>query len=207
MDWISNCLVALSMSIDAMCVNATNGINEQGIKWWKLVLIGLIFGIFQFVMPTIGYFLGYSFKDVLSNVIPYIAFALLLLLAIKSFIEWLKDYLEAKKEVKNNSENIEITAEPQQIEEKKKKISFWNVMFQAVATSIDALCIGFTYIGLSILDAMLVFIVIGVTTFILSSLTGLFGKQIGSKIQKFGSLIAAIVFLGLAIKTLVGAFI
>lgn len=86
------------MSVDAMTVNATNGLTEKGMRLWKMIVISLSFGIFQFVMPTIGYFVGYLFRDQLAKWIPWIAFALLLFLGLKSFIDWLKEYCERKKE-------------------------------------------------------------------------------------------------------------
>ncbi|HBS10615.1 MAG TPA: manganese efflux pump MntP, partial [Firmicutes bacterium] len=72
----------------------------------------------------------------------------------------------------------------------------------AIATSIDALCIGFVYIDYSLINALIVFSCIGVITFIISSLTGIFGKSIGKYIEKWAGLVASIVFLTVGIKIL-----
>lgn len=184
-DWINTLLTSVSMSIDAMTVNATNGLKEKGMPIWKMLLISLSYGIFQFLMPCIGYFVGFSFKEQLEKYIPWIAFTLLGLLAVKSLIDWLKDFK------KNEEEKIE-----------SKKIGFLEVLLQDVATAIDALCIGFVYLELSIGNALIVFSIIGITTFVLSFLSVLLAKQIAKHLEKWAGLIAAIVFLAVGLKIL-----
>ncbi len=186
MDWLNIILVSLSMSVDASIVNITNGIKEKNIPIIKLCFIAFIFGLFQFLMPLLSYLIGYSFKNYFETYIPWISFILLSILAIKSFIEWLKD----------QKDSLEIKAD------NKNKLSFFNIFLQAIATSIDALCIGFVYIDYSLINALIVFSCIGVITFIISSLTGIFGKSIGKYIEKWAGLVASIVFLTVGIKIL-----
>ncbi len=185
-DWINTLLTSVSMSIDAMTVNATNGLKEKNMPIWKMILISLSYGVFQFIMPCIGYFVGFSFKEQLEKYIPWIAFILLGLLAVKSLIEWIKEFKEIKEE-----ERIE-----------EKKIGFLEVIWQDVATAIDALCIGFVYLELSIPNAMIVFTIIGVVTFILSFLSVLLAKQLAKYLEKWAGLIAAIVFFAVGLKIL-----
>lgn len=185
MDWINVVLTSVSMSVDASTVGAVDGVNEKGMKKTKMALIALSFGLFQFVMPTIGYFLGFSVKDYIEDYIPWIAFSLLLILGIKSLIDWIKEM--------RNKEKDEIESKP---------ITFKMVMIQSVATSIDALCVGFVFLDLAIYQAMLVFTIIGVTTFILSFLAIFLGNKISAILEKWGSLIAAIVFVAVGLKIL-----
>lgn len=131
-------------------------------------------------------FIGFKFKDILSLYIPWIAFVLLFLLGAKSFYEWGKEFT-SKEEVNNDNKNLSIL----------------NILVQGIATSIDALCIGFIYIELSIPNALIVFSIIGITTFILSTLTGIFGKSVGKYLSKWAGLIAGVVFLFIGIKILV----
>lgn len=190
MDFLNIFLVSLSMSVDAMTVNATNGIKNENIKKYKLVLIGLVFGVFQFVMPLIGYFIAYSFRQYLDNIktaIPWIAFALLMFLAINSFVEFIKERKAKDDELAPKDGD---------------HISLWTIFTQAVATSIDALCIGFVYCTSTIPDALIIFTCIGVTTFILSALTGLFANKLAGILEKWASLIASIVFVIVAVKIL-----
>ena len=83
-----------------------------------------------------------------------------------------------------------------------KKIGFLEIIFQSIATSIDALSIGFIYLSLPLIDAMVTFSVVGITTFVLSLLATILGKVIGSKIQKIAPFISAAIFLALSIKFL-----
>ncbi len=188
MDWINVSLTSVSMAVDAMTVGAVDGIQERRMPLWKVLLISLLFGIMQFLMPTIGYFVGYSFRDILESYIPWIAFVLLTLLSIKSLVDFIKDR-KAKKEENPKAEET-------------RKISIPEILLQGVATSIDALCIGFVYLNLEIPQAMLVFGIIGIVTFALSFLTTLFGSKVAGKLEKWAGLISAIVFFAVGLKIL-----
>ncbi len=208
MDWVSVVSVSISMSVDAMTVNATNGIKEVGIKKWKLIIIALVFGIFQFAMPTIGYFISSTFKDYLTGVkivIPIISFCLLFLLSMNSLREWIKDFKAEKKERERQKKIASgeiVETEEDKKEKEHKKLSVWNILVQGIATSIDALCIGFAYMTLSIPNAMIFFGIIGVTTFVLSMITGLFGSVLAKYLERWASLIACIVFFLVGLKIL-----
>lgn len=188
MDWINVFLTALSMSVDAMTVGALDGVQEKGLSFKKSALIALTFGLFQFLMPLIGYAIGFSFQEVLEAWIPWIAFALLTLLSLKSFFEWFKNYRAYKR------------GEGEAISPHKLKIQ--EILVQGVATSIDALCIGFVYLSYPLNNALIVFAIIGITTFVLTLLTSYFGSKIAGKLERWSSLVAALVFLAIGLKIL-----
>lgn len=187
MDWINVSLTSLSMAVDAMTVGAVDGIHEKKMPLWKVFFIALLFGIMQMLMPIIGYFIGYSFKEQLETYIPWIAFALLTLLSLKS----LYDFIAERKDKENQKE-----------EREEKMLKIPEILLQGVATSIDALCIGFVYLNLEILEAMLVFGIIGIVTFVLSFLTTFFGSKVADKLEKWASLISALVFFAVGLKIL-----
>ena len=187
-DILTMILTSVSMSIDAMTVNATNGLEEKTIKQGKMVFLSFLFGLFQFGMPFLGYFVGQTFEQYVSAYIPWIGFGLLMLLGIKSLVDWIKETVERKK---GGSE-----------EPREKEISVGRMFVEAIATSIDALCIGFAYMWLPIGEAMLFFGVIGITTFILSYLSILLAKWLAKWLQNWAGLLAAAVFMGIAIKIL-----
>ena len=187
-DILTMILTSVSMSIDAMTVNATNGLEEKTIKQGKMVFLSFLFGLFQFGMPVLGYFVGQTFEQYVSAYIPWIGFGLLMLLGIKSLVDWIKETVERKK---GSSE-----------EPRKKEIGVGKMLVEAIATSIDALCIGFAYMWLPIGEAMLFFGVIGITTFILSYLSILLAKWLAKWLQNWAGLLAATVFMGIAIKIL-----
>ena len=187
-DILTMILTSVSMSIDAMTVNATNGLEEKTIKQGKMVFLSFLFGLFQFGMPVLGYFVGQTFEQYVSAYIPWIGFGLLMLLGIKSLVDWIKETVERKKGG---------SSEP-----REKEISVGRMFVEAIATSIDALCIGFAYMWLPIGEAMLFFGVIGITTFILSYLSILLAKWLAKWLQNWAGLLAAAVFMGIAIKIL-----
>lgn len=185
-DWVNTVSISVSMSLDACSVNAANGIKEENIKPIKLILISLCFGVAQFLMPLIGYLVGLSFKQYIESFIPWIAFGLLLLLSIKSLIDWIKEIKQ------KNEEEVK----------KEKRIKISEILIQTVATSIDALCIGFVYIDSPITEALIIFTVIGLITWALSFLTGFFSKYLSKLLNKWSGLIASIVFFAIGLKIL-----
>lgn len=201
-DWINSILVSVSMSVDCMTVGATDGIRYPKLRKRRIFLLSFFFGFFQYLMPTLGYFVFYlimhfSLNDLiiekLDTFIPWIAFALLTLLGIKNIIEWIKERKE-----KEEDEEIVIAS----------SIPFKDIILQSIATSIDALCIGFVYSPLqySVLESQIVFLLIGGITFLLSSITTLTGKKIGRYLVKWAGLIAGIVFIGIGLKILLESF-
>ena len=110
-------------------------------------------------------------------------------MSLKTLFEAIKDIIKAKKDGENCDKAV-------------KKIGIVEIILQSIATSIDALSIGFVYLSLSIGDAMITFSVVGITTFILSLFATILGKLIGCKIQKIAPFISAAIFLLLAIKFL-----
>lgn len=193
MDYLSAFTLGISMAADAMCASASDGIKDNKMTKVKSILIPLSFGIFQFGMPVIGYFLGYLFKDYITDYIPWIAFAVLLFLSLKSFYDGIKEYIERKK----GKSQEEIVSE--------KRITIGEILIQDIATSIDALTIGFITVNKEIYEAMITFVIIGVVTFIFSLICLLLGKKIGDKVEKIAPLISGLIFLGLAIKFLIEA--
>jgi putative Mn2+ efflux pump MntP len=191
-DWVDASLTSASMAVDAMTVNATNGLKEKNMPIWKMIVLSCLFGLFQFAMPVAGYFIGFALKDYISPYIPWIAFSLLTLLAIKSFVEWFKEYRKIRKD------GCQICKEA----ENPKKIGPGTAIVQAIATSIDALCIGFVYLNLPIDEAMLIFGLIGIVTITFSFITVFLAKFLASKLEKWAGLIAAIVFLAVGLKIL-----
>ena len=100
-----------------------------------MIVLSCLFCTFQFGMPVIGYFIGTAFKEYIEDAIPWIAFGLLTLLAIKSLVEWIKDFRKIKKE------GCQVCKEA----ETPKKIGPGTAIVQAIATSIDALAVGVAF--------------------------------------------------------------
>ena len=184
-DWINTMTVSVSMAVDCMTIGAADGVQHPEMKKRKIFFLSFIFGLFQGSMPIIGYFIGFSFRDALEKYIPWIAFGLLSLLGIKSIVSWIIERVKKKKGEE---------------EEEKKELTIPTILLQGIATSIDALCIGFIYLSYPIPEAMLVFGIIGVVTFALSVLATFLGRLLGKFLENWAELISGICFILVGLK-------
>ena len=83
-------LTGVGLSMDAAAVGMTNGLNEPKMRLTKILLIALFFGVFQGVMPLIGYFAGTLFAEAVASIAPYVALVLLGFIGGKMIYEALK---------------------------------------------------------------------------------------------------------------------
>ena len=186
-------LIGIALSIDACAVtiaNCTSCKNKltKKIEWSMPVC----FAVFQGVMPLLGYFLGYLLKDYFTSVTKFISAGIFFILALKIIIDVIKDKINDKKV-------IEVCKL-----ERKNNLSFFVVMIQAVATSIDAFAIGITFVNLTF-SVIIAVLIISAITFTLVSLALLFGKKLGKLFGDYAVYLGAIILFGLAIKSLIEA--
>lgn len=80
-------LIALGLAMDALAVSICKGLSMKKMNWKSAIIIALYFGIFQAVMPIIGYFLGTTFSDFVKNVDHWIAFTLLAIIGVNMIKE------------------------------------------------------------------------------------------------------------------------
>lgn len=111
-------IIGIGLAMDAFAVSICKGLSMKKISIKKTVIIALYFGIFQGLMPLIGFLLGKGFEDFVVSIDHWIAFILLLLIGINMI----------KEAVKKEEDG-----------EKNEDISFKTMIVLAVATSIDAL--------------------------------------------------------------------
>lgn len=127
LEYASLVLTSLSLGSDAFCVSVSDGLVYENIKKKQMVFIAIIFAILQGCMPIIGYYSGMAFYDFIKDVDHWIAFGILLLLGLKMIIEGINGLKKREIQV-------------------VKKFSYKEVAIQGVATSIDALVMGFAFI-------------------------------------------------------------
>ena len=191
-------LLGVALSMDAFAVSITLGLTCNDINKKRIIFVALIFGIMQAIMPSIGYWLveiisnivgstsGATAGKIMSDVVSWIAFVLLLIIGLKMLIEGIK-------ELKKSEEEKEI-----------KSFSIKEVLYLGFATAIDALGAGVAlHSGLSNNYTIWLHVsIILVTTFVFS-LIGLF---LGNKIEKLlkgkyeiTSIIGGIILIALGI--------
>lgn len=178
--FLNSILLGIGLAMDAFSVSVANGLNETKMKQGKMLVISLCFGIFQFAMPMIGFLcVHYLLKEFESfqKYIPWIALLLLLYIGGKMIIE----------AIKND-------------EDEKPAVGVIGLIIQGIATSIDALSVGFTIAKYDIKLALIESIIIGITTSIISYIGIIIGKKFGNKYSKYASIIGGIILVGIGIE-------
>ena len=177
-------ILAVGLSMDACAVAVCKGLSFRKITPKHLITIGLYFGIFQAVMPLIGYILGIQFSDKITSIDHWIAFVLLGIIGIHMM-----------KEALSKEEESCCT------DEKDNSLSFKNMVVLAVATSIDALAVGITFAFLKV-DIIPAVSFIGLVTFTLSVIGVLIGNIFGTKFKSKAELAGGIILVCLGFKIL-----
>lgn len=172
-------LLGVGLAMDAFAVSICKGLSMKKMNWKNAIIIALYFGIFQALMPMIGYFFGTTFESFVTTFDHWIAFILLALIGGNM----IKESFDNEDEKKND------------------KVDFKTMIVLALATSIDALAVGITFAFFDV-NLLLAVAIIGIITFIISILGVKIGNKFGDKYQNKAELIGGIILVILGIKIL-----
>ncbi len=185
MGWIELILLSLSLAMDCFAISCVVGMLQPSLEKRFVLRFSLAFGVFQGGMPIIGWIFGESLLGPLGKVGPYIAFGILAFIGGRMLIE------SFKKEEEH----------PQHLDVTKWK----NVLLLAIATSIDALAVGFSFAMIQETHILRNVLVIGFTSFLVSYMAYTFVKKITNpKIGQYAEIIGGIVLILIGIKILLG---
>ena len=179
MDLLTLLTLAVGLAMDAFAVSICKGLAMREKVLKKGIIVGLWFGGFQALMPTIGFFLGTQFKDQITSIDHWIAFVLLGLIGINMV-----------KEALSNDE-----------EQADDSIAVKEMFMLAVATSIDALAVGITFAFLNV-HIVSAASMIGVCTFLISFAGVKIGNIFGTKYKSGAELAGGIILILLGFKIL-----
>ena len=179
MDLLTLLTLAVGLAMDAFAVSICKGLAMREKVLKKGIIVGLWFGGFQALMPTIGFFLGTQFKDQITSIAHWIAFVLLGLIGINMV-----------KEALSNDE-----------EQADDSIAVKEMFMLAVATSIDALAVGITFAFLNV-HIVSAASMIGVCTFLISFAGVKIGNIFGTKYKSKAELAGGIILILLGFKIL-----
>ena len=168
-------ILAVGLSMDAFAVSICKGVCLKKASFGQSAIVGAYFGIFQALMPIIGYFLGTGFADKIERYDHWVAFVLLLILGGKMFIESFK-----KEDVERDAAGNDRLA---------------------IATSSDALAVGITLAFLKV-NIWAAASFIGVTTFIISAAGVKIGHVFGEKYTNKAELAGGLILMGIGVKIL-----
>ncbi len=192
-------LIALALSIDAGAITISNcSVYKKSLDAKKQWAMPIFFAIFQGLMPLIGFALGSLATFIRGDFASYLSSAIFFILSGKIFIDIIKDAKE--KEIKfGNATEI-------QTEQKVQNLTFLVLLLQGIATSIDALVVGITFVNLTF-SVYIAVLVISAITFVFVGLCVIFGKKLGNIFGKYADFVGATILLILAIKSLIQIFI
>lgn len=186
-------LIALSLAMDAFAVSVSDGIATRDFKPRHSAVLGVYFGVFQFLMPLAGFLLGLSFKEYIEAVDHWIAFLLLSFIGGKMIADTLKE--------KAGGTDVCETGGGQRTA--KETLTPRLLVTQALATSIDALAVGVSFAILDELNIWYACGVIGVVAFLLSFVGGMLGKKIGCYLKGKAEILGGIILICIGVKILI----
>lgn len=181
--FFNSILLGVGLAMDAFSVSLANGLNEPAMKPRKMSIIAGVFAIFQALMPLIGWYLLHTicqYFAAFEKLIPWIALGLLGYIGFQMLQEGMS----------GNEEEME-----------KPGLGWSALLLQGIATSIDALSVGFTIADYGFLEALLAASIIAVVTFIICMGGLAIGKKAGTKLAGKASIFggAILIFIGLEI--------
>lgn len=177
-------LLAICLAMDCFTVSITSGIILKRICWRTILVMSFFFGLFQGLMPLIGWFFASRFHHLIESFDHWIAFGLLTFLGIRMIKE-------------NFSEEEKHSFNPTLLK---------VILMLAIATSIDALAVGisFAFVGMNTLASILLpILIIGIVSFIMSVIGNLAGVYLGKRINLHMELWAGLILIGIGVKILI----
>ena len=179
---INSILLGVGLAMDAFSVSMANGLNAPKMSRSMRVMIPLTFAAFQFLMPVIGWFCVHRIAEAFSafqRAIPWIALALLLFIGGKMLMEGIRG---------GGEEQADIVLKP------------GTLLIQGVATSIDALSVGFTIAKYNAAQALAAGLIIGGVTFVICSCGLRIGQSFGTRLAGKASILGGVILIGIGIE-------
>ena len=179
---INSALLGVGLAMDAFSVSMANGLSAPKMSRAMTIAIPLTFAVFQFLMPMIGWFCVRSVAEAFTSfqrAIPWIALVLLLYIGGKMLIEGFRG---------GETEHTDVALKP------------GALLIQGVATSIDALSVGFTIEQYHVSQALAASLIIGGLTFVICSCGLRIGQRFGTRLAGKASILGGIILIGIGIE-------
>lgn len=180
--FINSVLLGVGLAMDAFSVSLANGLNEPKMKAGRVCIIAGVFAVFQALMPMTGWICVHTilqYFKVFEKMIPWIALILLAYIGGKMLWEGIKKDEE---------------------EEEKAAVGFVGLLVQGVATSIDALSVGFTIAEYSWVMALVCSLIIAAVTFVICVGGLLIGKKFGTKLSNKASILGGVILIAIGLE-------
>lgn len=198
--FLNNILLGIGLAMDAFSISLANGLNEVSMSKKKMCGVAGTYAIFQAVMPMTGWICVHTVVEYFTKTqkfIPWIALILLLYIGGKMIFE----------SVKENRQKSESESEAKS-KSKSKCLTFRVLMIQGIATSIDALSVGFTIADYTWIFALVASLIIAFVTFVICLAGLLIGKRFGTKFADKAQIVGGLILIGIGIEIFVkGVFL
>lgn len=181
--FIKSIMLGVGLAMDAFSVSLANGLNEPEMKKPKMAGVAGMFGVFQGLMPLIGWVCIHTviqYFSAFEKLIPWIALVLLLYIGVKMLIDGIK------------CKGCE--------SEEKPAVGIGMLLMQGIATSIDALSVGFTIADYNLTQAAVCAALIAAVTFLICLFGILIGRKFGTKLSGKASIFGGIILIAIGIE-------
>ncbi len=185
MFFVNSVLLGVGLAMDAFSVSLANGLNEPSMKKRRMCGIAGVFAFFQALMPMLGWVCVHTvvqYFQLVEAFIPWIALALLLFIGGKMLIEGIKN---------------------KDSEEEKSGVGFAALMVQGVATSIDALSVGFTISDYGVVMALVCAVIIAAVTFVICMAGLAIGRKFGTWLSNKAAIFGGVILILIGIEIFV----
>ena len=197
MFFLTAAALGVGLAMDAFSVSLANGLQEPDMRPPRSALIAGTFAGFQIAMPMIGWFCVHTVAHYFRKFepfIPYIALFLLLFIGGKMIVE---AFLDKKKKAAEGGEEAE------ESEAHLYRLGVAALLVQGVATSIDALSVGFTIAEYGTLEALAASLTIGVLTFAICTAGVWIGRKFGVKLAGKAAVLGGIILIAIGVEIFV----
>ena len=212
--FVNSIFFGIGLAMDAFSVSMANGLNEPEMDRKKEFVIAGAFGVFQTLMPLLGWVLVHTALNAFQEFqrfIPWIALLLLSWIGGKMIAEGIRDTREAAgfpADAQSGAGETGTTGSgaseaERNGKEKTRKLGLWALFVQAVATSIDALSVGFTIAEYDLPHALLESLIIGLVTFAISFAGIRIGKKFGMKLAGKASILGGVILVAIGFEIFV----
>ena len=184
MGYIGILMISFGLAMDAFAVAVCKGISSKNIDKKKCLLVGGMFGLFQAIMPLMGYYVGAGLRRFVFAIDHYIVFAFLVIIGVNMIYESLF----------GKEDNV------------SSEINVKSLIIPAIATSIDAFSIGimFAFMKINLLFSVLT---IGIVAFILSALGVSIGNNFGKRFERKAKFLGGVILVIMGVKSLIEHFL
>ena len=187
--FMQSIMLGAGLAMDAFSVSLANGLNEPTMKKGRMLCVAGIFSAFQAIMPFLGWVCVHTIVSVFEDckpLIPWLALILLVFIGGKMLIDGIK----AKEE-----------------ETEPVKLTLGALAVQGIATSIDALSVGFTITDYNLIEALICVLIIGAVTLVICTAGIMIGKKFGTMLSNKAQILGGTILIAIGLYIFISGII